>query len=263
MPYMDRIIGSKSNNLISYINARVSTKDQVNQIPYLFTSNYTFRRFNDIIVYNQVPPTANVFNASISTDGTVDPYFATLDPSVVWGRVTKTLTDALTKNFLDGFNLLMNYDSQSIRAHLLAGGFTDQQIDWMETIDDATDHYDMYSMSQGVLEQWIFTQSGTNWTCINGGMDRIISGMIKIIKKRVAFNSKVTAIAPGSGNGLRVTINGNRIKEYAHVISTLPLGALQVVDLTQLDIGYKQRNAIRKLNYDPSMKIGIKFRTRW
>lgn len=264
MDYMNRIIGKSNDSLIPYINAHVvEPEDRIVQLPYIFTAENTFRLFNDILLYNQVTPTADAFNTEVSDNGTVDTTFAKLSPSEAWSNVTNKFTTALSQNFTAGFNLLMETDSQSIRAYLLSQGYTDPEIDWMETINDATDHYDMYSMSQGVLEQWVFTEATLDsWTCIRGGMDRITHGMQQIIKHKPILNSPVTAIKPQSNGELAVEYNGEE-RTYAHVISTIPLGALQTVDLRELDLGYSQRNAIRKLNYDPSMKIGIKFKTRW
>ena len=263
MDYMSRIIGTANNSLIPYINAQVtSPDDQVVQIPYIFTANYTFRRFNEIIQFNQLAPTADAFNAELADNGTVDAQFATVSPPDRWTNVTLNFTDVLSKNFTLGFDLLMDVDAQSIRSYLESQGYTGPEIDWMETINDATGHYDMYSMSQGVLEEWVFTQSGLNWTCINGGMDRITNGMLQVIKNKPFMNSPVTAIAPVSNVSLSLLVNGTEW-EYSHVISTIPLGALQAVDMTTVDLGYAQRNAIRKLNYDPALKIGMKFKTRW
>ena len=265
MDYMSRIIGTANNSLIPYINSKVlDPKDKVNQIPYIFTAEDTFRLFNNILQYNQVPPTADVFDAELTDDGTVDAAFAQLDPSAVWKNVTAQLTEALSRNFTEGFNLLMSYDAQSVRSYLLSQGFTGPQVDWMETINDATDHYDMYSMSQSVLEEWIFTEvTPSEWTCINGGMDRLTNGMLQIIKNKPIMNSPVSAIFPAEDGQIGVVYNKTQERDYAHVISTIPLGVLQTVDLTKLDIAYAQRNAIRKLNYDPALKIGMKFKTRW
>jgi monoamine oxidase len=264
MDYMSRITGAANNSLIPYINAHVnSPDDRVVQIPYIFTARNTFRRFNEVLRYNQVPPTADAFNAELADNGTVDAQFATLNPSDVWASVTQNFTSALSQNFSSGFDLLMNYDADSIRGYLEAHGYTGPEVDWMETINDATGHYDMYSMSQGVLEQWVFTESSLdNWTCINGGMDRITNGMLQLLKHKPVMNSPVTAIRPGANGQLSLHYNGIE-RKYAHVISTIPLGALQAVDMTGLDLQYSRRNAIRKLNYDPSLKIGMKFKTRW
>jgi hypothetical protein len=264
MDYMDRIIGGSNRSLISYINKHVAkSQDRVVQIPYIFTASNTFRLFNDILLYNQVTPTADAFDAELSDNGTVEAQFASISPAQAWSDVTNQFTVALSDNFTAGFNALLKADSQSIRAYLLSHGYTNPEIDWMETINDATDHYDTYSMPQGVLEQWVFTESSLdNWTCIQGGMDRITHGIQQIIKNKPVLRSRVTAIKPCPNGELALSYNGTE-QTYAHVISTIPLGALQAVDLKGLELGYAQRNAIRKLSYDPSMKIGIKFKTRW
>lgn len=41
-----------------------------------------------------------------------------------------------------GWDHLMDYDSLSVRAYLLSQGFTMDEIDWLETMNDATGHYD-------------------------------------------------------------------------------------------------------------------------
>src|ERR1700709_2474462 len=158
MDYMDRIIGKSNMSLITYINEHVAkSQDQVVQIPYIFTARNTFRLFNDVLIYNQATPTADAFDAELSDNGTVDAQFASLSPAQAWSNVTNQFTTQLSNNFTAGFNALMKTDSLSIRAYLLSQGYSNPEIDWMETINDATDHYDTYSMPQGVLEQWVFT----------------------------------------------------------------------------------------------------------
>ena len=50
---------------------------------------------------------------------------------------------------------------------------------------------------------------------------------------------------------------------YNHVITTLPLGVLANVDTFSLDLSLKKRMSIRMLGYSASVKIAIKFKTRW
>jgi monoamine oxidase len=52
-------------------------------------------------------------------------------------------------------------------------------------------------------------------------------------------------------------------KFYSHVISTLPFSCLRCVDLTGSNLDYKQKAALRCLNYGAGIKVGIKFKTRW
>ena len=51
--------------------------------------------------------------------------------------------------------------------------------------------------------------------------------------------------------------------EFSHVISTIPFSALRSVDISRCNLNYTQKMALRCLNYGPSVKVGIKFKTRW
>ena len=82
----------------------------------------------------------------------------------------------------------MQSDGISLRTYLLQKDYTAADIDWMETIDDATTHVDSYALSQAVLEQWIFTSAPLkSWTALEGGMDRLTFGMTKALKNQPAY----------------------------------------------------------------------------
>ncbi|KAI8299910.1 putative bifunctional amine oxidase [Colletotrichum sp. SAR11_240] len=263
MPYMDRVIGNKSWSLIPYINQRVAEQHQVIKKPYIFKADNTFRRFNDITAQLQDPNSASPSRYNIDIPGDNQPFEAS-SASDVWADQVKTLTDALSVDFTSGFDLLMQYDSMTAREFLLDRNFTNSEIDWLETVNDATGHYDMYSMSQAVLEQWIFSSADiNNWSLINGGMDMLTKGMTLVAKNKPILNNKVTDIRKKSDGTLKVVVNGTQEFDYAHVISTVPLGALQIINTTELDLSYSQKSAIRTLQYDPSTKIGLKFKSRW
>jgi monoamine oxidase len=234
-------------------------------IPYIFQANNTFRLFNDKLVYNQVNPSAETFDVLVSEGGTINnDSFAAMSPGAVFSGAVGDLVQALGVDFDTGFDMLMQYDHISVRQYMLQKGYSPQQIDWIETIADATTHYDTYALSEAVMEQWIFNEAPfDSWLCVEGGMDRIVDGMLKIISKTVETGKRVTAIKPASNGALKVVINGNEERTYDHVINTVPLGAMQVMDMTELDLDYRKKLAIRKLQYDPAGKIGMKFKTRW
>jgi hypothetical protein len=266
MAWMDRIIGTQNNSLVSYINAKVkSSADKVNLIPYYFQANNTFRLYNDKLVYNQVTPSVNTFGVSTSEGGTIsDPKFSAMSPGTVLDDALKDLLNALVKDFDTGFDKLMEYDQLSVRAFLLKQGYTSQDIDWLETIDDATEHYDCGSLSQATLEAWIFDETPLNsWQAVEGGMDRIINGMVKILKNSVVTSKRVTGLKPGANGSVTVVINETEERSYAHVINTPPLGVVQTMDMKGLNLDYAKKSAIRQLRYDPAGKIGMTFKTRW
>ncbi|KAH8759451.1 L-amino acid oxidase [Diaporthe sp. PMI_573] len=267
--YMERILGSQNWSLIPYINSHpnVAKKDQVVQIPYIFSTNSTFRLFNNVLAFNNDSTSPDQFHVDLLRDNNSDPFNA-LGASLVYSdsiaNFMQVLNDTDGDLSTQGWNHLMDYDSLSIRAYLFTKGFTMDEIDWLETMNDATGHYDMYSVPQAVLEEWIFQSTSIDhWTCIRGGMDMITKGMTLVIKSKPQMHNKVTDIRAGDKSTLRVIVNHTVEYNYSHVVSTVPLGPLQAINLTELELGYFQNNAIRTLNYDPSTKVGIKFKTRW
>ena len=60
-----------------------------------------------------------------------------------------------------------------------------------------------------------------------------------------------------------VTVNGNETHDYSHVISTLPLSVLRIIDLSGAGLNVMQKNALRALKYNPATKIAILFKSNW
>ncbi|KAK1458720.1 L-amino acid oxidase [Colletotrichum cuscutae] len=241
MPYMSRIIGNDSWSLIPYINARVAERDQVIKKHYIFRTDNTFRRFNGITSLLQDPNSASparydvpVFNSTFNTQSAYN----------VWKAQVSSMTTAISANFDTGFNLLMKYDSMTVREFLLDQGFTNTEIDWMEN------------------HQRCHSADIDNWSLINGGMDMLTKGMNLIVKNKPVLHNRVSDIKKNANGSLKIVVNGTKEYDYAHVISTVPLGALQAINMTELELNYFENHAIRSLNYDPSTKIGFKFKTR-
>ncbi|KAJ3494500.1 hypothetical protein NLG97_g4039 [Lecanicillium saksenae] len=266
LKWMDRVIGKANNSLITYINSKLKPGNRpVTLIPYIFQANNTFRLYNDKLVYNQITPSAANFNILTSQGGTINnTAFSTMSPGTVFNDAVDDIVKSLNVDFTTGFNKLMEYDNLSVRQYLLTKGYSTQEIDWLEAINEATTHYDTYSLGQAVIEQWIFSETPLgNWYNVEGGMDRLIDGMTKVIRKTVETKKRVTAIRRTGKGSLKVVINGAEERVYDHVINTAPLGAVQVIDMTELNLDYRKKHAIRRLQYDPSVKMGIKFKTRW
>lgn len=53
------------------------------------------------------------------------------------------------------------------------------------------------------------------------------------------------------------------VREYGHVISSIPFPCLRSVDTTQCGFDWNTQSAIRMLNYEPSVKVAIRFSDRW
>ena len=90
--------------------------------------------------------------------------------------------------------------------------------------------------------------------------------MAKYIRSRnpdaITFNSRVTKIALSKRRGVEVVASG-KTYHYPFVVSTIPLPVLRTIDLTQAKFDPMQSNALRELNYGPSIKVGMQFQTAW
>lgn len=267
MPYMDRVIGNQRNSLLNFINARTVGSDQVKTIPYNYDSKNTFFRYNDISQHSGAPLTGDPFRIGKSKGGALPDDFATRHPGEVWISVISDFLSLLHSSVSKGHQMLMGHDSVSVRAYMQRLGYKDDEITWLETFGDATGHYDA-SLVETVIEEWIFSAVPPSmWVAVEGGFSRVVNGMLKVIKAPVQLSQRVTRIDIGAGGRLAVTTksraNAERVRMYDHVIGTTALGPLQDMDLDGLNLSYEKKLALRKLNYDPAAKIGIKFKTRW
>ena len=164
MSWIDRVIGKQDYSVVNCVNRRVSA-DKIQTIPYIFTANYTYRLFNNQLVYNQDTTSPTTFKVLSSEGGPIpdSDRIATMSAGTALDDALSDLIAAFDNGFDEGFDNLMKYDGLSLREYLLQKGYTAQDIDWMETIDDATTHatthFDAYALSQAVLEQWIFNSA--------------------------------------------------------------------------------------------------------
>jgi len=103
------------------------------------------------------------------------------------------------------------------------------------------------------------------WWCIKGGTRMLTAAMLRQLKIPMKPNCKVTRLVLKElVQKMAVEIEGQAAPvQYDHVISTMPLPCLRSVDTTGAKLTYEQDLAIRCCHYDASVKVGIKFKTRW
>lgn len=93
----------------------------------------------------------------------------------------------------------------------------------------------------------------------------------KLKRSKPQFHRQVTAIKTDLEEGsiglkIKHTDYPDHITEerkYFAVFNSTTLGALQRMDLTQADLNYGTKQAIRSLGYGASCKVGMKFKTAW
>ena len=80
----------------------------------------------------------------------------------------------------------------------------------------------------------------------------------------IGFDRSSDSIEPNqSSEGLDVVTNHTDHHSFSHVISTLPLPVLRVIDLSNAKLTAMQSNALRILSYKQTVKIGLQFKTAW
>lgn len=111
---------------------------------------------------------------------------------------------------------------------------------------------------------------GVKWWCIDGGTEVLTNAMNKALKTKPHYSHRVTSVSMSNPQDakttMKLTIMGHPEfldREYSHVISTVPLPCLRMIDIGGCGLTHKQHHAIRSLKQTASLKIGIKFKTRW
>ena len=110
-----------------------------------------------------------------------------------------------------------------------------------------------------------------NWWCIDGGTQVVPEAMNKMLNNSLKpsdLGKRVTKIGYDGEHGgqspMTVKLdNEDESRRYMTVFATPTLACLQRIDLTELDLLYEQKDAIRSLHYDTASKIGVQFEYAW
>ncbi|KAG1873094.1 flavin-containing amine oxidoreductase-domain containing protein [Suillus subluteus] len=147
-------------------------------------------------------------------------------------------------------------------------------IHWCETFDDSTGAYDR-GLTEAVFQALALasvesqTLGGVEWKCFEGGSQVLTDYMAAYLtangtKPVIQFNKKVTSILQSGDIAMNVSVRGEcSPRTYSHVISTIPLPGLRMIELGRAGLNVMQKNALRKVQYAPSIKVGMRFRSAW
>ncbi|EAQ83519.1 hypothetical protein CHGG_09923 [Chaetomium globosum CBS 148.51] len=248
--------------------------------------------------YLKGPNTPDLFNDYFFTDGP-DPYHVSTAnggcvPNHVVDNVGKILEDAfgpykkeLALNFNKGFADLMKVDDFSTREYLKRGGpdGTEPKYDffavqWLETQNTSTNLFDQ-AFSESVMDSFDFDNpqpGGVKWYCIEGGTSLLTDAMHAGLRTQVTTGKRVEAISIERNtieekDGKLTIDDGNMSvkcageaeprRGYSTVFTTTSLGCLGRMDLRSLELHPSQKDAIRSLHYDHSVKVALKFTYPW
>ena len=110
------------------------------------------------------------------------------------------------------------------------------------------------------------------WYCIDGGTQIVPEAMNKKLTKPLTPQdlgkrvSKIGFVCKKDSDDSYMTVkldNETESRQYMSVFATPTLACLQRVDLTELELLYEQKDAIRSLHYDTATKVGMQFTYAW
>lgn len=229
--------------------------------------------FNDRLfaAANQDP-----YGVSVSSGGTV--------PDDVVGNVEGILEDtfgvfkrAMAEDFEAGFRCLMTVDHFSTREYLKRGGpnglgrYLDfHSIQWLETQSTSTNLFDQ-AFSESVMDSCDFDgyDEEVEWHCVKGGTGKVIEAMEQRIRGKVETGKRVHKMALDRSSQVENNMTVHVASEpepragYMTVFNTTTLGCLSRMDTSGLDLHSAQKEAIRSLHYDESVKVALQFSYPW
>ncbi|CCL98847.1 uncharacterized protein FIBRA_00853 [Fibroporia radiculosa] len=268
IPFMKRVF-----DLFDLLEISHSDPKQDRLIPYVMSNP------NNMLFYNNIRMTVEQYNQTASA--VPDPFNMGLKarPETILATALGRFKDELKTNFATGWEKMMNYDEFSTRDYIYFElntpkhlCYTDKVITNLETMESATNLYDC-ALSESVMDSLDFDwNDDQKWFCVQGGAEVISQRMATRIRyDSIHRGKRVTTIAPASSPGsiipptsMHVTVAGESTpRTYSHVIATMPLSCLALVDTTQCNLSWDVQTAIRVLHYDASVKVAIKFTKRW
>jgi len=186
----------------------------------------------------------------------------------------------------------MMYDWASTRAYLTQEypKYPLPVVHWMETRNSGTGGFDV-AFAESIISSLEFDDptKKVEWKCLEGGTQVLINAMLDKLTVKPSYGQRVTSVKqvlllprecfpdqpewPRWPRHYRFPFmkvssrtrddTKEKIEYFSHVVSTTSFAALNTIDTDKICMTYKQRQAIRTLNYGPAVKVAIKFKTRW
>lgn len=254
-------------------------------IPFVYGKDDNIRHFNNLRkTAKEATSGINLFDEG-EPDGNVPRGFTDMQDTDSQGNVYRGVDACFFKAFNDlRTKLLENFDEAwpallqewgwaSTRSYLSQAKelrFPDTVIDWIEKHKSGTGRY-ARSVVEEVLESITFDHPRSeklDWWCIEGGSEVLINKMLLKVTNPPSYNHRVTAVSEEFSwqNPLRrmkVSVQDKEDEYFSHVVSTVTFSVLRTIDTAGVNMNFNQREAMRALNYGQSIKVGIKFKTRW
>lgn len=257
----------------------------ITMLPYLRANDNAFLSFNGISVTKERAKQGNlvkedIFMVTEKNDGNVPEDEFKKGSGYFWDVILGEFRQYFVDYPFDvAFEKLKKWEEHSVRSYLLVvKKLPYPVVDWYETMESRTGLFDQ-SLTETVLASLVFmdpnmTGKEVNWWCFDGGSEVLHKAAterlttkpelyMRAVQIKESDNGDSITVKFDSGRNPRPSAQGKVEKKYSNVISTMSFACLRMVDLDGLYLSYYQRNAIRALNYTPSIKIGLQFKTAW
>ncbi|KAF8492942.1 amine oxidase [Gautieria morchelliformis] len=243
------------------------------KIPYHLSTPQDVRLFNGFLVTGPVENEADPFHVSESKGGLVPDNFAQRGYQHWLDEKLERFRKPLVDDFDKGWEFLMQYDAHSFRTYMTMQDpkYPSSVVDWCETMDSGTSLFDG-ALTEAVMESldFDFPQEQVNWYCIQGGAQKIAFDMARTLRPdgQPLLNKRVTRIMPSRLTvmppKILASVHGEQTpRSFNHIVSTVTLGALRMMDTESCQLSYALKTAMRMLHYGGSVKVGIQFTDRW
>ncbi|KIM41682.1 hypothetical protein M413DRAFT_444930 [Hebeloma cylindrosporum] len=253
-------------------------------IPFVYGKDDNIRHFNNITT--TAAAVANGFNLfdEGAPSGNVPLGFTDMQDADEQGNIYRGVDacffkafNELRKKILENFEvewpkLLEEWDWASTRSYLAQADelkFPQPVIDWIEKHKSGTGRY-ARAVTEEVLESITFDHpkfEKVDWWCIEGGSEGLIARMLLNLVNPPSYNHRVTAVTEEfsliPNRRMKVSVLDQEDEYFSHVVSTVTFAVLRTINTDGVRMNFNQREAIRALNYGHSIKVGIKFKTRW
>ncbi|KAF5380292.1 hypothetical protein D9757_007910 [Collybiopsis confluens] len=232
---------------------------------------------------NNGSESANTFKigkTAENMDGFIPKDFLHLGSTELYKQTFEPLRNYFQESFTDGFMQLMQHDEHSVRSYMRSVmNYPDSVIRWIEDMEWRTGGFDS-SLTESVIASLSFDDPRSlnpDWFCFDGGTCKMTDGMLDKVRNKPKYYKRVTAIKelPEYDNqAIQIEVDTSedprgprpisvQFAKYSNIISTLPLSVLRTVNLDDIYLSIGQKNALRGLQYQPSVKIGIQFKRPW
>ncbi|KAG8982620.1 hypothetical protein FRB90_006673 [Tulasnella sp. 427] len=257
-------------------------------IPFIYKSDNTFYFFNNRRVRASLVQPQDQFGfaaTGVPQQDLIEGHSAIVEGVIDY--VVKGLQrDLVPPGSSAGWQRMMRFDNHSLRSYMSAAhNIPMPTIRWCETMDWSTDSFDK-ALSETCLDMVTFSNEDIEWYGFDGGARVLPDAMTDYVEMycpdSLIKNTRVTGLRtvqavkrfsdlelesqPGARSDVAAidVLIGDEKRRYEHVISTIPLPVFRTLDIRdELLFTVEQTNAMRQLSYGPSIKIGIKFKSRW